>query len=71
MVEVKEFTRNGQEGIYPEIIRQGKDHLSKARRKYLLSRAAVKLRKHFTAKETAIIMQRSERFIFYLTQSIG
>jgi len=69
MPEVREFTKNGREHIYPEVIKIGHDKVSKARKRYLLSRAAIKLRKHFTAKETAIIMQRSERFIFYLTSN--
>ena len=46
--------------VYPEVIPRAK---KKVNERYLISKALLHLRKHFTIKELALIFRRSKKYI--------
>ena len=59
MIEVREDHKRNI--IYPEVIPSPK---KRPKEKYLISKAILHLRRHFTASELALIFRRSKKYIY-------
>lgn len=50
--------------VYPEIVPQKSNPSKSKREAYLIARAMLHLRNHFTQSELAVIFHRSKKFIY-------